>query len=314
MPDLDQTVELPSAVLFCCDHNKIRSPMAEGIMKKFYGTAVYVQSAGAISGLETDGFAVVVCSEIGVDLGRHRPRSFYEMEDWGDDFSGFDLIVALSPASQRRTLELTRFYHLDVEYWPIMDPIGLGDTRNDKLNAFRSTRDQIIRRMQDRFGPPLVEDSESLLGSESEVDQDHNVLVDEVHSRLDELERFIEPIVSAHSMIGHNNPPYDQRIDEPFTRSDWLDMQDALDEIRGGVAKTEVSEVNLKAPIEVLEAKNGKLSKWITTRATKMVDSTLVAVGTALGASIVIDPDKLLQLSKNLISSLQSLFASVPLP
>ena len=102
--------------------------MAEGIMKKFYGTGCYVQSVGVKNDMEIDGFSIAVCQEIGVELSRHRARSFDEMEDWGDDLSGFDLVVALSPASQRRALELTRFYHLEVEYWPIMDPTGFGDT------------------------------------------------------------------------------------------------------------------------------------------------------------------------------------------
>ena len=114
---------LPSSVLFCCDLNAVRSPMAEGMMKKFYGTGCYVQSAGVRSDLDIDGFAVSVCKEIGVELSRHRSRSFDEMRDWGDDLSGFDLIVALSPASQRQALELTRLYHLTVEYWPVLDPL-----------------------------------------------------------------------------------------------------------------------------------------------------------------------------------------------
>ena len=38
--------ELPQSILFCCDHNAVRSPMAEGIMKKFYGLGTYVQSVG----------------------------------------------------------------------------------------------------------------------------------------------------------------------------------------------------------------------------------------------------------------------------
>ena len=71
-------------------------------MKKLYGTATYVQSAGVKSDLEIDGFAIAVCQEIDVELSRHRTRSFDEMEQWGDDLSGFDLIIALSPASQRR--------------------------------------------------------------------------------------------------------------------------------------------------------------------------------------------------------------------
>jgi protein-tyrosine-phosphatase len=133
--------------------------MAEGMMKKFYGQTAYVQSAGVYNDLEIDGFAIAVCAEIDIELSRHRSRSFDEMQQWGDDLSGFDLVVALSPASQRRALELTRYYHLDVEYWQVLDPSGLAETREAKLNAYRQTRDQIMRQMLARFGAPTEVDS-----------------------------------------------------------------------------------------------------------------------------------------------------------
>jgi protein-tyrosine-phosphatase len=128
--------------------------MAEGIMKQFYGTDTYVQSVGVKNDLEIDGFSIAVCQELNVELSRHRSRSFDEMEEWGEDLSSFDLVLALSPASQRRALELTRFYHIDVEYWPILDPTGLGETREAKLSSYRQARDQIIERLQQRWGDP----------------------------------------------------------------------------------------------------------------------------------------------------------------
>ena len=143
---------LPQSILFCCDHNAVRSPMAEGIMKKLYGTGTYVQSVGVINDLEIDGFSIAVCDEIGVELSRHRSRSFDEMERWGDDLSSFDLIVALSPASQRRALELTRLFHLTVEYWAILDPTGIGETREMKLVSYRQTRDQILSKLRKKWG------------------------------------------------------------------------------------------------------------------------------------------------------------------
>ena len=143
---------LPQSILFCCDHNAVRSPMAEGIMKKLYGTGTYVQSVGVINDLEIDGFSIAVCDEIGVELSRHRSRSFDEMERWGDDLSSFDLIVALSPASQRRALELTRLFHLAVEYWTILDPTGIGETREMKLVSYRQTRDQILNKLREKWG------------------------------------------------------------------------------------------------------------------------------------------------------------------
>ncbi|WP_299934741.1 low molecular weight phosphatase family protein [uncultured Pelagimonas sp.] len=143
---------LPQSVLFCCDHNAVRSPMAEGVMKQLFGSETYVQSVGVVNDLEIDGFAIAVCSEIGVELSRHRSRSFEEMEENGEALSGFDVIVTLSPASQRRALELTRYYHLTVEYWPIMDPTGIGETREQKLNAYRQTRDQLMDKLKEKWG------------------------------------------------------------------------------------------------------------------------------------------------------------------
>lgn len=126
--------------------------MAEGLAKRIYGTQAYLQSAGVRSDLEIDGFAVSVCAELGVELARHRSRSFDEMQQWGDDLGGFDLIVALSPASQRLALEMTRVFSLEVEYWPIMDPTGLGEGRAERLAAYRTSRDQILDRMLEKWG------------------------------------------------------------------------------------------------------------------------------------------------------------------
>ena len=145
---------LPQSVLFCCDHNAVRSPMAEGMMKAFYGQEAYVQSAGVRGTMEVDGFCVAVCEELGVELSRHQTRSFEEMQEWGDDLTGFDLIVALSPASLRMAQELTRHAAVEIEYWPVLDPTGLGTRREEKLASYRQARDQIRARMVERFGEP----------------------------------------------------------------------------------------------------------------------------------------------------------------
>ncbi len=59
-----------------------------------------------------------------------------------------------STASRRRALELTRFFHLRVEYWPILDPTGLGEGREERLASYRKSRDMIIERLTARWGPP----------------------------------------------------------------------------------------------------------------------------------------------------------------
>ena len=83
------TKDIPTAVLFCCDHNSIRSPMAEALMKNLVGTQIFVQSAGVKSEYDIDGFAVTVCKELDVELSKHKVRSFEDLEDWGDRFGQF---------------------------------------------------------------------------------------------------------------------------------------------------------------------------------------------------------------------------------
>jgi arsenate reductase len=126
--------------------------MAEAITKHMFGERIFVQSTGIRHDLEIDGFAVAVCKEIGVDLAGHRSRSFDEMEEWGDEIGAYDLIVALSPAAQRRALEYTRHRSLEVEYWPILDPTDMGRTREEKLDAYRQARDMILAKVRERFG------------------------------------------------------------------------------------------------------------------------------------------------------------------
>ncbi len=120
-------------------------------MKKLHGTRIFVQSAGVRHDIEVDGFAISVCAEIGVHLSDHRARSFTELEELGERISEYDLIIAMSPAAQRAALEFTRWFAIEVEYWPIMDPTGIGRTREEKLAAYRQTRDQILSRVRERF-------------------------------------------------------------------------------------------------------------------------------------------------------------------
>ncbi|MEM7440765.1 MAG: low molecular weight phosphatase family protein [Pseudomonadota bacterium] len=127
--------------------------MAEGLLKQHVGTSIFVQSAGVKGDMEIDGFAIAVCRELEVELSRHRTRSFDDLMEWGDDLDSYDLIVALSPAAQRRALEYTRHYALEVEYWQIMDPSGFGDDRDTKMQRYREARDQISARIAARFEP-----------------------------------------------------------------------------------------------------------------------------------------------------------------
>ncbi|WP_051013596.1 low molecular weight phosphatase family protein [Pararhodospirillum photometricum] len=137
---------LPSAVLFCCTMNAVRSPMAEGILKRLHGTRIYVQSVGVRAGVEIDGFAIAVMEEIGVDLRRHITRTFEDLED-----GSFDEVISLSPEAQHKAVEMTRWMACEVTFWNTFDPSLVEGSRETRLEAYRTVRDSLMTRLLQRF-------------------------------------------------------------------------------------------------------------------------------------------------------------------
>ena len=101
---------------------------------------------------ERDAFAAAAMEEIGIDISAHRPLTFEELEDL--EGLNFDLIVTLSPEAHHKALELTRTAAVDVEYWPTADPTAIDGSREQRLDAYREVRDQLLRRIRERFSPP----------------------------------------------------------------------------------------------------------------------------------------------------------------
>ena len=132
----------PQSVLFACTMNAVRSPMAEAIARELYGREIYFASAGVRPG-EPDGFAIAAMQDYGVDISKHKPHSFEDLED-----SSFDLIVTLSPEAHHRALEFTRTMAVDVVYWPTIDPSAVQGSREHMLEAYKAVRDQLEQRIQ----------------------------------------------------------------------------------------------------------------------------------------------------------------------
>lgn len=130
--------------------NAIRSPMAEGIMKRLHGTRIFVDSVGIKAG-ELDPFVVAVMDEIGIDVSKHRAKTFEQLED-----DSFDVVVSLSPEAQHKAVELTRTNACEVEYWPTFDASLIDGNREARLDAYRDVRDDLMRRIRSRFPPQGV--------------------------------------------------------------------------------------------------------------------------------------------------------------
>lgn len=122
-------------------------------MKYLHGTRVYVDSVG-VRAQEVDGFVVAVMDEIGIDVTKHRSKTFDDLED-----DSFDLIISLSPEAQHKAVDMTRTMACDVEFWNTMDPTIVEGSREDRLEAYRAVRDGLMKRIRERFpvsGAPQI--------------------------------------------------------------------------------------------------------------------------------------------------------------
>jgi protein-tyrosine-phosphatase len=152
----DRTPVPPGAVLFACNFNRVRSPMAEALLKRLAGDRIYVDScglklppaggAGHLDKTDIDPFAHAVMAEIGCDLSNHRAKTFDDLED-----NSFDLVVSLTPESQHRAVELARGRAAEIEYWPVFDPTLAEGSREARLAAYRDVRDTLATRIARRF-------------------------------------------------------------------------------------------------------------------------------------------------------------------
>ena len=147
------TASRPQAVLFACGLNAVRSPMAAALLKQMLGGLIYVASVGVRKG-ERDPFATAVMEEIGIDIHAHGPVTFEELEDL--EGLNFDLIITLSPEAHHKAIELTRTVAADVEYWPTADPTAVEGSREQRLDAYRVVRDQLVQKIRERFVAPAA--------------------------------------------------------------------------------------------------------------------------------------------------------------
>jgi protein-tyrosine-phosphatase len=119
--------------------------MAAAILQHTQGGRIFVDCAG-VRAQEIDGFAVAVMDEIGIDISHHQAKTFDDLED-----TSFDLVISLSPEAQHKAVELTRTMDCVVEFWPVFDPTVVEGDREARLEAYRTVRDHLLRRIRERF-------------------------------------------------------------------------------------------------------------------------------------------------------------------
>ncbi|HVZ54972.1 MAG TPA: low molecular weight phosphatase family protein, partial [Pseudolabrys sp.] len=105
---------------------------------------------GVAPGGELDPFAVAAMAEIGIDISQHKPMSFEEYEDL--EGLNVDVIVSLTPGAHHKAIELAHRVPAKVEYWPTPDPTGTEGNREQRLDAYRGLREELMAHIRQRFG------------------------------------------------------------------------------------------------------------------------------------------------------------------
>jgi arsenate reductase (thioredoxin) len=129
-------------ILFMCIANSARSQLAEGIARKILPPEVDVRSAGS-KPFSVSPYAIQALKEIGIDISQAKSKG---LEDFEEDYiNSIDYVITLC-AEEVCPVVITKAKKL---HWPFPDPTATKGGDEEKLKAFRLTRDKISARIRD---------------------------------------------------------------------------------------------------------------------------------------------------------------------
>ena len=135
-------------ILFACNQNSVRSPMAAALLRLQNGGSARIDSAGVYEG-GLDTFVEIVMKELGVDMNAHEPKTLS-----GLDLMAFDRIIALTTEAAVSIRE--RAPQATIEFWDIENPSEERGGRDAVIDAYRRVRDTLSEQLQAQF-PELYE-------------------------------------------------------------------------------------------------------------------------------------------------------------
>lgn len=132
-------------ILFVCQLNSVRSPIAEGLLNNRLGDKHDVMSCG-VSPVEPNDFMISVMREVSIDMSEHQPLSLADLQD-----DSFDVVIAFTPSAQASAEAAFEGTDTEIELWNVPDPgEGSLDVRAI-LNNYRAIRTNIDARLSRRF-------------------------------------------------------------------------------------------------------------------------------------------------------------------
>lgn len=126
-------------ILFLCVANSARSQIAEGVARSMAPSGVTVWSAGSRP-TQVRPEAVTVLKEMGIDISAHRSKSVSAIP-----VSEIDTVITLC-GEEECPLFLGQATRL---HWGLPDPAATQGSEEDRLEAFRKTRDDLRHRLRE---------------------------------------------------------------------------------------------------------------------------------------------------------------------
>ncbi len=127
-------------LLFVSARNAARSQMAEGIARSLMPRSVKVYSAGAAPSAAVDPLAVRVMGEIGIDISGARPKGIADIP-----IGEVDTVITLGSGGMEDRSANPLKRSLD---WHLGEPGARATSEEERLAAFRTSRDQLKERIQ----------------------------------------------------------------------------------------------------------------------------------------------------------------------
>ncbi len=133
-------------VLILCTGNSARSQMAEGLLRELAGDRFEVLSAGTEPATAVNPLAVRAMQEAGIDISGQKPKDI-------SVYLGKELIHCLIIVCDKAGASCPRIWPGLIAqenrlYWPFDDPAEAEGTEEERLEAFRRTRDGLRRKLE----------------------------------------------------------------------------------------------------------------------------------------------------------------------
>jgi protein-tyrosine-phosphatase len=128
----------PRHILFLCVANSARSQIAEGVARALAPAGVKISSAGSRPSTMNP-LATKVLGEIGVDASKQYSKSVDEIPP-GD----VDAVITLC-AEEVCPVYLGKAVRV---HWGLPDPAGVTGSEDERLEAFRKVRSELLRRLE----------------------------------------------------------------------------------------------------------------------------------------------------------------------